>query len=181
MTEAIRARIHHLGVGTEGDTPDEKRCTAVAAWSAMIGPMVLARIVDDEKLSKEILRETRAPLPTAQLLGSTSRRLAASVGKRHMACVRFWRRNGQRAHASWRARHSHALSGRHRNDVRFPEPEMPDAVSGIFTIRARTASRIQFAMHGHDQSRCEPEDVAWAAPFHRTSINPGPPKELQLS
>jgi TetR/AcrR family transcriptional repressor of nem operon len=34
-----------------------------AAWSAMVGAMVLARLVDDEKLSKENLRETRASLP----------------------------------------------------------------------------------------------------------------------
>jgi TetR/AcrR family transcriptional repressor of nem operon len=29
----------------------------------MVGAMVLARLVDDEKLSKEILKETRASLP----------------------------------------------------------------------------------------------------------------------
>ena len=44
---------------------DEKRRAAIAAWSAMVGAMVLARIVDDEKLSKEILSETRASLPLA--------------------------------------------------------------------------------------------------------------------
>jgi TetR/AcrR family transcriptional repressor of nem operon len=31
----------------------------------MVGAMVLARIVDDDKLSKEILAETRASLPFA--------------------------------------------------------------------------------------------------------------------
>jgi TetR/AcrR family transcriptional repressor of nem operon len=31
----------------------------------MVGAMVLARLVDDEKLSKEILSETRASLPFA--------------------------------------------------------------------------------------------------------------------
>jgi TetR/AcrR family transcriptional repressor of nem operon len=65
MTEAIRRRIGHLGAEAEGDTPREKRRAAIAAWSAMVGAMVLARIVDDEKLSKEILSETRASLPLA--------------------------------------------------------------------------------------------------------------------
>jgi TetR/AcrR family transcriptional regulator, transcriptional repressor for nem operon len=63
MTQAVRSRINHLGVEAEGDTPQQKRRAAIAAWSAMVGAMVLARLVDDEKLSKEILKETRASLP----------------------------------------------------------------------------------------------------------------------
>jgi len=61
MTEAVRHRIGHLTVDAKGDTPGEKRRSAIAAWSAM----VIARIVDDAKLSKEILSETRASLPLA--------------------------------------------------------------------------------------------------------------------
>src|SRR6202795_2565052 len=63
MTEAIRRRIDHLGAEAEGDTADEKRRAAIAAWSAMVGAMVLARLVDDDRLSKEILKETRVALP----------------------------------------------------------------------------------------------------------------------
>jgi TetR/AcrR family transcriptional regulator, transcriptional repressor for nem operon len=63
MTEAVRSRINHLSVEADGDTPHEKRRSAIAAWSAMVGAMVLARLVDDERLSKEILRQTRASLP----------------------------------------------------------------------------------------------------------------------
>jgi TetR/AcrR family transcriptional repressor of nem operon len=63
MTESVRRRIDHLGAEAEGDTPREKRRAAIAAWSAMVGAILLARIVDDEKLSKEILSETRASLP----------------------------------------------------------------------------------------------------------------------
>jgi TetR/AcrR family transcriptional repressor of nem operon len=48
-----------------GDTPPEKRRAAIAAWSAMVGAMVLARLADDESLSNEILSETRAALPLA--------------------------------------------------------------------------------------------------------------------
>src|SRR5581483_8471000 len=47
----------------ERGKPNEKRRAAIAAWSAMIGAMVLARLVDDETLSKEILSATRASLP----------------------------------------------------------------------------------------------------------------------
>jgi TetR/AcrR family transcriptional repressor of nem operon len=63
MTEGIRRRIGHLSVEAEGDKPKERRRAAIAAWSAMVGAMVLARIVDDEALSKEILSATRASLP----------------------------------------------------------------------------------------------------------------------
>jgi TetR/AcrR family transcriptional repressor of nem operon len=65
MTEGVRHRIDHLGVEAKGDKPKEKRRAAIAAWSAMVGAMVLARLVDDEALSKEILSATRASLPLA--------------------------------------------------------------------------------------------------------------------
>jgi TetR/AcrR family transcriptional repressor of nem operon len=63
MTEAVRSRINHLSAEANGKTPDEKRRAGIAAWSAMVGAMVLARLVDDERLSKEILKQTRASLP----------------------------------------------------------------------------------------------------------------------
>src|SRR3984885_960827 len=63
MTEAVRNRTNHLSVEAEGDRPKEKRRAAIAAWSAMVGAMVLARLVDDEALSKEILSATRVSLP----------------------------------------------------------------------------------------------------------------------
>jgi TetR/AcrR family transcriptional repressor of nem operon len=65
MTEAVRRQIDRLGEETAGETAREKRRAAIAAWSAMVGAMVLARIVDDDKLSREILSETRASLPLA--------------------------------------------------------------------------------------------------------------------
>jgi TetR/AcrR family transcriptional repressor of nem operon len=63
MTAAVHRRIGHLSVEAEGSTPEEKRRAAIAVWAAMVGAMVLARIVDDDALSKEILKETRASLP----------------------------------------------------------------------------------------------------------------------
>jgi TetR/AcrR family transcriptional repressor of nem operon len=63
MTGAVRRRIDNLSAAAEGATPQEKRRAAIAAWSAMVGAMILARIVDDDDLSKEILSATRASLP----------------------------------------------------------------------------------------------------------------------
>jgi TetR/AcrR family transcriptional repressor of nem operon len=62
MTEAVRRRIGHLSAEAKSDAPHAKRRAAIAAWSAMVGAMVLARIIDDEKLSKEVLTETHASL-----------------------------------------------------------------------------------------------------------------------
>jgi TetR/AcrR family transcriptional regulator, transcriptional repressor for nem operon len=63
MTESVRNRINHLSADADGETSKEKRRAGIATWSAMVGAMVLARLVDDEALSKEILKETRASLP----------------------------------------------------------------------------------------------------------------------
>ena len=52
-TEAVRRRIGHLSAEAKGDTPYAKRRAAIAAWSAMVGAMVLARIVDDENCRKK--------------------------------------------------------------------------------------------------------------------------------
>jgi TetR/AcrR family transcriptional repressor of nem operon len=65
MTQAVRRQIDRLSAEAKGKTAREKRRAAIAAWSAMVGAMVLARIVDDENLSKEILSETLASLPFA--------------------------------------------------------------------------------------------------------------------
>jgi TetR/AcrR family transcriptional regulator, transcriptional repressor for nem operon len=65
MTESTRRQIDRFSAEAEGGSPHEKRRAAIAAWSAMVGAMVLARIVDDDILSKEILTETRASLPFA--------------------------------------------------------------------------------------------------------------------
>jgi TetR/AcrR family transcriptional repressor of nem operon len=65
MTESTRRQIDRFSAEAEGDAAHEKRRAAIAAWSGMVGAMVLARIVDDDKLSEEILAETRASLPFA--------------------------------------------------------------------------------------------------------------------
>ncbi|TYL83116.1 TetR/AcrR family transcriptional regulator [Bradyrhizobium rifense] len=63
MTQAIRYRIDYLAADVDGGTSHARRRAAIAAWASMVGAMVLARIVDDDEFSREILSETRASLP----------------------------------------------------------------------------------------------------------------------
>jgi TetR/AcrR family transcriptional regulator, transcriptional repressor for nem operon len=65
MTQSVRGTIDRFSAKAKGPRAREKRRAEIATWSAMVGAMVLARIVDDDKLSKEILTETRASLPFA--------------------------------------------------------------------------------------------------------------------
>src|ERR1700733_10433194 len=44
VTGSVRRRIDLLTADAVGDTPPEKRRAAIAAWSAMVGAMVLARL-----------------------------------------------------------------------------------------------------------------------------------------
>jgi TetR/AcrR family transcriptional repressor of nem operon len=62
VTKAVSARIQKLSASASGQTAKKKRRSAIAGWSAMIGAVLLSRIVDDLKLSDEILTETRAAL-----------------------------------------------------------------------------------------------------------------------
>lgn len=63
MTEALQRQIDRFAAESEGRTEKERRRAAIATWSSMVGAVLLARLVDDESLSKEILTETRASLP----------------------------------------------------------------------------------------------------------------------
>jgi TetR/AcrR family transcriptional repressor of nem operon len=65
MTASVERQIQRFADASPGKTAQEKRRAGVLAWSAMVGAVVLARIVDDEKLSEEILKETRASLTLA--------------------------------------------------------------------------------------------------------------------
>jgi TetR/AcrR family transcriptional repressor of nem operon len=59
LTGAIRRQIDRFSAASPGTTPALRRRAAIAAYSAMVGAVVLARIVDDEELSKEVLGATR--------------------------------------------------------------------------------------------------------------------------
>jgi TetR/AcrR family transcriptional regulator, transcriptional repressor for nem operon len=62
MTKAVTHRIQKLSASAPGATAAKKRRSAIAGWSAMIGAVLLSRIVDDPRLSDEILKETYATL-----------------------------------------------------------------------------------------------------------------------
>jgi TetR/AcrR family transcriptional repressor of nem operon len=62
MTASVEQQIQRFADASPGKTAKDKRRAGVLAWSAMVGAVMLARIVDDEDLSKEILKETRAEL-----------------------------------------------------------------------------------------------------------------------
>ncbi len=59
LTESVRRRIEEFAKIAPGKTKDAKRRAAIASWSAMVGALVLSRIVDDPPLSNEILADTR--------------------------------------------------------------------------------------------------------------------------
>ena len=58
MSDGTRAQIDRLSGGFSGDTAERRRL-AIVSWAAMVGAMMIARGVDDEKLSEELLSETR--------------------------------------------------------------------------------------------------------------------------
>lgn len=65
MTRSLRQTLDRIAAEARGRTTAEKRRNAIAAWTSMVGAIVLARIAEDEKLSEEVLREARAALPLA--------------------------------------------------------------------------------------------------------------------
>jgi TetR/AcrR family transcriptional repressor of nem operon len=59
LTAVIARDFERLSAGSPGATAAQRRRAAIATYSAMLGAVVLSRIVDDEKLSDEILAATR--------------------------------------------------------------------------------------------------------------------------
>jgi len=59
-TRAVKARIDSFSKSAPGNTAEERRRVAILRWSAMVGAMILARAVDDEALSDELLAQTLA-------------------------------------------------------------------------------------------------------------------------
>lgn len=62
MTASVEQQIQRFADASPGKTAKEKRRAGILAWSAMVGAVMLSRIADDENLSEEILKETRAAL-----------------------------------------------------------------------------------------------------------------------
>ncbi|MBL7091201.1 TetR/AcrR family transcriptional regulator [Acidovorax sp.] len=62
VTEGVRAQLEGLATLMSGRTKAAKRQRALADYANLVGAMVLARAVDDEELSNEILNATAAAL-----------------------------------------------------------------------------------------------------------------------
>ena len=62
LTEGVRQLLARFERTAPGSTHKARRRAAIAGWSEMLGGLILARLVDDPALSKEILDENRANL-----------------------------------------------------------------------------------------------------------------------
>lgn len=60
MTANVRSQIDTFSASAPGRTAAERRQAATGKWAAMIGAVMLSRIVDDEALSDQLLSDTLA-------------------------------------------------------------------------------------------------------------------------
>jgi TetR/AcrR family transcriptional repressor of nem operon len=59
LTDTVRRALDRFSAASPGTTAAQRRRAAIASYAAMVGAIVIARVVDDEKLSQEILATTR--------------------------------------------------------------------------------------------------------------------------
>jgi TetR/AcrR family transcriptional regulator, transcriptional repressor for nem operon len=59
LTSRIRRQIDRFSAASPGATPAQRRRAAIAAFAGMVGAVVLARVVDDQQFSEEILGAMR--------------------------------------------------------------------------------------------------------------------------
>jgi TetR/AcrR family transcriptional repressor of nem operon len=62
LTQSVRRRVEEFEKTAAGKSSAAKRRAAIASWSAMVGAVILSRIVDDPALSDEILAATRSSI-----------------------------------------------------------------------------------------------------------------------
>ncbi|TDV19568.1 TetR/AcrR family transcriptional regulator [Paraburkholderia caballeronis] len=60
MANGLRQQIERLSRGIPGLQTAQARKAAIGSWSAMVGAVILARLVDDPALSDEVLEATRS-------------------------------------------------------------------------------------------------------------------------
>ncbi|MDH6265824.1 TetR/AcrR family transcriptional repressor of nem operon [Rhizobium sp. SG_E_25_P2] len=60
MADGLRAQIARIDKALPNKGSSDARRAAIGSWAAMVGAVILARSVDDQALSDEILEETRA-------------------------------------------------------------------------------------------------------------------------
>lgn len=58
MSDGTRAQIDRIASGINGE-PAERRRLAIVTWAAMVGTMIIARAIEEQALSDELLTETR--------------------------------------------------------------------------------------------------------------------------
>ncbi|HEY0800432.1 MAG TPA: TetR/AcrR family transcriptional regulator [Steroidobacteraceae bacterium] len=73
LTEGLRRYIDRFSETAAGSKPAQRRVDAIASFSAMLGGVILARIVDDGKLSDEVLSANRKTLAAAANGGGSPR------------------------------------------------------------------------------------------------------------
>lgn len=61
LTQALKEQLERLS-RTSGGSEAQRRRAAIADWSAMVGAAILSRVVNDPRLSTEILDATRQTL-----------------------------------------------------------------------------------------------------------------------
>ena len=66
LTDRLRRQIARLTAIAPGESEAAKRRAAIAAWSAMVGALVLARVSDDPELTRELLGDTRDWIASAR-------------------------------------------------------------------------------------------------------------------
>lgn len=71
MTTGLRTQIERGMEAFPDLAPSDRRRAAIGSWAAMVGAVILARAVDDTKLSDEVLEETRAWIEQALDAAST--------------------------------------------------------------------------------------------------------------
>jgi TetR/AcrR family transcriptional regulator, transcriptional repressor for nem operon len=62
FTEGLRSRVEALRTLLPGRSAAAGREKALATWAGLVGALILARAVDDPKLSDEILKATASTL-----------------------------------------------------------------------------------------------------------------------
>ncbi|RRN74596.1 TetR/AcrR family transcriptional regulator [Agrobacterium deltaense] len=60
MTAGLQAQIERMAKALPDIDASERRRAAIGTWAAMVGAVILARAIDDDTLSDEVLEETRA-------------------------------------------------------------------------------------------------------------------------
>jgi TetR/AcrR family transcriptional repressor of nem operon len=64
MTDGLRTQIARIEMALPEQGSADKRRAAIGSWAAMVGAVILARAIDDQTLSDEILEQTRTWIDT---------------------------------------------------------------------------------------------------------------------